>query len=88
MSTNWSYFRMLGHKDGKYYYQQIKTNMVIGLTPNQHTKYYLISLAPPEYWETTFPSRKGINWLDAASMMMHEGAGRGEYKPEPAESVE
>ena len=91
MSTNWSYFRMLGHKDGKYYYQQNVTKQILELTRKQHTHNALICLAPIEYWQTMFPSRKGIDWLAAFSAMMHECAGRGEYNPdapEPADIVE
>ena len=88
MSTNWSYFRMLGHKDGKYYYQQNVTKHIFRLSPNGHTRNVLLALAPSEYWETNFPSINGIDWLSAVSAMMHECAGRGEYKPDPSDSVE
>ena len=46
MSTNWSYFRMLGHKDGKYYYQQSVTKHIFRLSPNGHTRNVLLALAP------------------------------------------
>lgn len=81
IKLDWNYFRMLGHKDGFFYYEAKSTGHILGLKPGQHTRKNLLSLAPIGYWETIFPSKKGVDWLSAISCIMHECAAQGFYEP-------
>ena len=76
-APNWSYFKMLGHKDGTFYYLPVNTGQIVAMNANGHTRNALLSIAPPEYWETNFPSKSGIDWVNATSIMMHECASKG-----------
>lgn len=60
-------FKALGYNDNIYYYLPDATQQILALTIAQHTKPYLICLAPIRYWEGAFPgNNKGIDWDGAA----------------------
>jgi hypothetical protein len=73
-------FRVLGYSKDKRFYLPNSTQQILDLTPSQHTKNQLISLAPLEYWCAKFSNgrdAKKIDWLQAANMLLKLSAEQG-----------
>ena len=60
-------FICLGYDVDGYYYQPQSTGQVMRLAASSHGGMNLCRLAPLAYWETLFPSKRGVNWTAAAS---------------------
>ena len=79
-------FRCLGFDHGLYFYLPEKAGQVTALTPAQHSKNYLLTLAPFERWSDLFgvENEKGqrfINWTGAADTLIHASIDVGVYDP-------
>jgi putative DNA primase/helicase len=79
-------FRCLGFDRGVYFYLPEKAGQVTALTPAQHGKNYLITLAPLELWVRSFGSEndKGqvlIDWTSAADTLIGACTEVGVYDP-------
>lgn len=79
-------FRCLGFDRGLYFYLPEKAGQVTALTPAQHSKNYLLTLAPLERWSDLFgvENEKGqryINWTGAADTLIHACTDVGVYDP-------
>lgn len=63
----------LGYDKGVYYYYSMETRQVEQLTPAEHTPRSLMHLASEAYFwsRTSFQSKNGVNYNDAADWMMH-----------------
>lgn len=69
-------FRCLGFNDGHYYYLPNDKLQIISMTADQHTQAALISLAPIQWWEITFPNGKsGPDWNAARNWMYRSSSG-------------
>ena len=78
----WNYFKILGHLDGTYFYLPNGTAQIVQISANAHTKNALMALAPLEYWEVSFPSKRSVDWLSAKNALMRECCRKGIYTPE------
>ena len=50
-------FRVLGHKDGKFFYLPAGQDRAVVLAASAHTRTNLVRLAPLEHWTSRFPPR-------------------------------
>lgn len=79
-------FRGLGFDRGIYFYLPEKAGQVTALTPAQHTKNYLLTLAPLQHWYDRFSTEneKGqiqIDWTRAADELIGACTDVGVYDP-------
>lgn len=79
-------FRCLGFDRGIYFYLPQKAGQVTALTPAQHTKNYLLTLAPLKHWYDRFSTQneKGqtlIDWTEAADTLISTCTSEGVYDP-------
>ena len=79
-------FRCLGFDRGIYFYLPDKACQVVSLTPAQHIKNYLITLAPLDLWADTYgkENEKGqvfIDWTGAADALIGASIKAGVYDP-------
>ncbi|HDY88690.1 MAG TPA: hypothetical protein ENH82_11350, partial [bacterium] len=70
-------FKFLGYDNNSYYYMPNKTLQIIGLTPAQHKKEYIKTIAPTAYWYEKFHSSddKGVDWNSIVTYLF-EGSHR------------
>lgn len=75
-------FVCLGYSDGVYYYLPRGTSQVAALSPSNHSKLGLLTLAPLSYWGKVYGSDNGgISWTGAASDCMSSCARQGVFNP-------
>jgi putative DNA primase/helicase len=79
-------FRCLGFDHGMYFYLPDKACQVVSLTPAQHIKNYLITLAPLDLWAAAYgkENEKGqvlIDWTGAADALISACIEAGVYDP-------
>ena len=80
-------FRCLGFDRGVYFYLPEKAGQVVALTPAQHTKNYLITLAPLVRWADLYGRANDrnaeiqIDWTSAADNLIEECTRVGVYDP-------
>jgi putative DNA primase/helicase len=79
-------FRCLGFDRGIYFYLPDNACQVTSLTPAQHTKNYLLTLAPLDVWTTVYGNEndKGqvlIDWTGAADALINACIKAGVYDP-------
>lgn len=75
-------FRCLGYDRGTYWYLPRGTGQIHGLTGGSHLKIPLLALAPLRWWESTFPSKMGADWLTAADALLRASERSGVFRPE------
>ncbi|PHS13445.1 MAG: hypothetical protein COA78_06830 [Blastopirellula sp.] len=64
-------FKCLGYDEGHYYYLPHRTQQVVGIASGSHLNTaHLLTLAPLEFWETTFPTKTGVDWTCAVNACM------------------
>lgn len=64
-------FRCLGYDHDTYFYLPREKGQVAELTAAAHDRKTLLPLAPLDWWQDTFPSKKeGINWTEAANALL------------------
>lgn len=75
-------FSCLGYADGVYYYLPRGTQQVAALTPANHSKLGLLTLAPLSYWAKAYGGENGqLAWTSAASDCMAHCARQGVFNP-------
>lgn len=80
-------FRCLGFDRGVYFYLPEKAGQVTALTPAQHGKNYLITLAPLQLWVDAYGKEVGdkgqvlVDWTSAADTLIEECTKVGVYDP-------
>ena len=79
-------FRCLGFDRGIYFYLPEKAGQVVALTPAQHSKNYLLTLAPLIRWADMFgtESKSGevqVDWTSAADTLIEACTKVGVYDP-------
>jgi putative DNA primase/helicase len=79
------YVRCLGHRDGMYYYTSSDNKEIVGMRPHAPTE--LMNLMPKAYWETLYPSRRGIDWQAAADDLMRRCRDRGIFWSENVRGI-
>ena len=75
-------FVCLGYDSDSYYYQPRCTGQVMRLSASAHGGVNLCRLAPLPYWETLYPSKRGVNWTAAASDLFSRQAAVGMFNPD------
>ncbi len=75
-------FVCLGYDSDGYFYQPRSTGQVMRLGSSAHGGVNLCRLAPLAYWETLYPSKRGVNWTAAASDLFCRQAGIGMFDPD------
>ena len=75
-------FKHMGFNGGIYYYLAHGSQQVVALTPSQHSKANLCSIADLNYWEREFPSKTGANWDTAMNSMMRRCELKGIFSPD------
>jgi putative DNA primase/helicase len=75
-------FSCLGYDADGYYYQPQATGQVMRLAASAHGSVNLCRLAPLPYWETLYPSKRGVNWTAAASDLFSRQATVGMFDPD------
>jgi len=75
-------FLCLGYDSDGYYYQPRSTGQVMRLSSSAHGGMNLCRLAPLAYWETLYPSSRGVNWTAAASDLFCRQAAIGMFNPD------
>jgi putative DNA primase/helicase len=75
-------FKHMGFNGGVYYYLAHGSQQVVALTPSQHSKSNLCSIADLNYWEREFPSKTGANWDLAMNSMMRRCEAKGIFSPD------
>ena len=75
-------FACLGYDADGFYYQPRATGQVVRLSASAHGSVNLCRLAPLPYWETLYPSKRGVNWTAAASDLFSRQAAVGIFNPE------
>lgn len=75
-------FSCLGYDADGYYYQPQSTGQVMRLSASAHASVNLCRLAPLPYWETLYPSKRGVNWTAAASDLFCRQAAVGIFNPD------
>ena len=81
-AANGEPFACLGYDADGCYYQPRATGQVVRLSASAHGSVNLCRLAPLPYWETLYPSRRGVNWTAAASDLFSRQAAVGIFNPE------
>lgn len=72
-------FRVLGHFRDLYFYFPHAKGQIVALRTSAHTKTNLISLAPIEWWEDCYPSKRGVSWTAAQDQLMREADSVGPF---------
>ena len=84
-NENTAPFRCIGFTASRgsihYNYLPDGTNTVTSYPPSMHSKANLLSLAPIDYWETTYPQKKGFNLQDATNDLFRECEAIGPFDP-------
>jgi putative DNA primase/helicase len=75
-------FVCLGYDSDGYFYQPRSTGQVMRLGSSAHGGVNLCRLAPLAYWETLYPSKRGVNWTAAASDLFCRQAAIGMFDPD------
>jgi len=75
-------FVCLGYDSDGYFYQPRSTGQVVRLGSSAHGGVNLCRLAPLAYWETLYPSKRGVNWTAAASDLFYRQAAIGMFDPD------
>jgi putative DNA primase/helicase len=75
-------FVILGHSRGEYFFRHNKDPQVLSMGANGMTPAFLISLAPLQYWELRYVSKKGCDWNAAKSDVMARAHERGIFRPD------
>jgi hypothetical protein len=75
-------FTCLGYDSDGYHYQPRSTGQVMRLSSSAHGGVNLCRLAPLAYWETLYPSKRGVNWTAAASDLFSRQAAIGMFDPD------
>ena len=75
-------FTCLGYDSDGYHYQPRSTGQVMRLSSSAHGGVNLCRLAPLPYWETLYPSKRGVNWTAAASDLFCRQAAIGMFDPD------
>ena len=75
-------FVCLGYDSDGYFYQPRSTGQVVRLGSSAHGGVNLCRLAPLAYWETLYPSKRGVNWTAAASDLFCRQAAIGMFDPD------
>ena len=70
-------FQCLGFEGDNFYYQPRSTGQVMRLAASSHGAMNLCRLAPLAYWETLYPSKRGVSWTAAASDLFSQQAAVG-----------
>lgn len=65
-------FRVLGHDRGSFFYLPKGSRQVVELTAAGHSKLNLYQLAAPSYWESTFPTKSGADYDQAAAALISQ----------------
>lgn len=74
-------FKILGHKDGLYYYLPKETMQVVSLRAREHTKGNLIAIAPLDFWIARYGNRFGIPWDRVQDNLIRSQHKHGAYVP-------
>lgn len=80
-------FRCLGFDRGVFFYLPEKAGQVVALTPAQHGKNYLLTLATLDRWSAMFGAQVGnegrlvIDWVSAADTLIEACTNVGVYDP-------
>jgi putative DNA primase/helicase len=74
------YVRCLGHREGSYFYTSSDNKEIVGM--RAHGPSELMNLMPLAYWETLYPSKRGIDWQRAADELMRKCRERGIFWPD------
>ena len=74
-------FQVLGHSDGMYYFMGQDSRQVIGFQPEQMTGKRLMSLAPLQFWDRIYGTKKGIQWDMAVNAILARAHTVGIYSP-------
>lgn len=86
--NEFTYIKYLGYDGHNFYYSSSENHHVIGLTSANHTKNNLFSLAPMEFWTSTFANEEGkISWDHITSHMMQKCRAEPTFNPEMARGV-
>ena len=72
-------FKILGSNDGAFYYMPDEDLQLVRMTAEQHSQANMIALAPLQWWETTFPSKRGTDWNAGRNFMFRYSKGMGIY---------
>ncbi len=73
-------FTPLGYDGNKYYYYSFLLQKVVALTPVEHRKENLFSLAPYSYWVKVYGEKKD-SWTIATDSMIQTCAAEGLFNP-------
>lgn len=65
-------FRILGYNDGYYYYLPGEDMQIIKFSAEQHSPSNLISIAPLNWWETSFPAKMSADWSAAKNYLFRQ----------------
>jgi len=74
-------FTCLGFEGDAYYYQPHETGQVLRFTGKGHTSTALLQLAGENWWLSVYPSKTGVNWPTAFSMLFRRQAAVGVFDP-------
>ena len=75
-------FRPLGYDHEHYYFLPARTQQIATLAaPSLKTDANLMRLAPLEYWEAHYPTKKGVAWQEAMADLMEHCHAAGPYDP-------
>ena len=75
-------FLCLGYDADSFYYQPQSTGQVTRLTASSHGAMNRCRLAPLAYWETLYPSKRGVSWTAAASELFSQQAAVWMFDPD------
>lgn len=78
-------YRALGYDHGRYYYLAGRAAQVIELSAAGHTQLNLVSIAPLDFWQRSYPPAKeseGAMWNMAANALMRQCEAAGVYDAE------
>lgn len=80
------YFRILGFDktDGNgqaFYFFQKTSNTLLRLTPSAMTKNNLMTLAPLQWWERSYPAKNGMSLDAAVNGLVQLGQEKGYFRP-------
>lgn len=74
-------FIPLGYNGAMVWYFSKPAKQVIQISLTQHTKSHLLWLAPPDWWEERFYSKKGIDWDRVVPWLYSISRAAGAYNP-------
>jgi putative DNA primase/helicase len=72
-------FQCLGYNHGEYFYLPKGAPQVKSLTADRHSSSHLVSMAPLQWWEGTFPNKTGFDASAAANMLYRTNEKIGVY---------